>query len=165
MTHFVLKNKNQGMIQKWPESILPLYLIKMYGVKYCINCLEINLTVFFFNPLLSIHLKLILYALVHCLLVWSKAYIIHCCCVLAADNRTKRRVSHHERKQQDFSIFKLSESEMKVKVSPQLLLATHRFLATGNLNSQLWEPVNDQFRQFQFNRIWSFMKLKVVLSL
>uniref|UniRef100_A0A671QPJ8 Metal transporter n=1 Tax=Sinocyclocheilus anshuiensis TaxID=1608454 RepID=A0A671QPJ8_9TELE len=30
----------------------------------------------------------------------------------------------------DFSIFKLSESEMKVKVSPQLLLATHRFLAT-----------------------------------
>uniref|UniRef100_A0A671KJB4 Metal transporter n=1 Tax=Sinocyclocheilus anshuiensis TaxID=1608454 RepID=A0A671KJB4_9TELE len=46
------------------------------------------------------------------------------------DNRTKRRVSHHERKQQDFSIFKLSESEMKVKVSPQLLLATHRFLAT-----------------------------------
>ncbi|XP_026113787.1 metal transporter CNNM1-like [Carassius auratus] len=49
---------------------------------------------------------------------------------LYTDNRTKRRVSHHERKQQDFSIFKLSESEMKVKVSPQLLLATHRFLAT-----------------------------------
>lgn len=48
---------------------------------------------------------------------------------LYTDNRTKRRVSHHERKQ-DFSIFKLSESEMKVKVSPQLLLATHRFLAT-----------------------------------
>ncbi|KAI5606331.1 metal transporter CNNM1, partial [Silurus asotus] len=49
---------------------------------------------------------------------------------LYTDNRTKRRVSHHERKQQDFSIFKLSESEMRVKVSPQLLLATHRFLAT-----------------------------------
>ncbi|XP_052468572.1 metal transporter CNNM1-like isoform X3 [Carassius gibelio] len=49
---------------------------------------------------------------------------------LYTDNRTKRRVSHHERKQQDFSIFKLSENEMKVKVSPQLLLATHRFLAT-----------------------------------
>uniref|UniRef100_A0A9J8BEA5 Metal transporter n=1 Tax=Cyprinus carpio carpio TaxID=630221 RepID=A0A9J8BEA5_CYPCA len=49
---------------------------------------------------------------------------------LYTDNRTKRRVSHHERKQQDFSIFKLSDSEMKVKVSPQLLLATHRFLAT-----------------------------------
>ncbi|KAK7140577.1 hypothetical protein R3I94_013001 [Phoxinus phoxinus] len=49
---------------------------------------------------------------------------------LYTDNRSKRRVSHHERKQQDFSIFKLSESEMKVKVSPQLLLATHRFLAT-----------------------------------
>ncbi|CAG5945801.1 unnamed protein product [Menidia menidia] len=49
---------------------------------------------------------------------------------LYTDNRTKRRVSHHERKQQDFSIFKLSENEMKVKISPQLLLATHRFLST-----------------------------------
>ncbi|XP_075905057.1 metal transporter CNNM1-like [Nelusetta ayraudi] len=49
---------------------------------------------------------------------------------LYTDNRSKRRVSHHERKQQDFSIFKLSENEMKVKISPQLLLATHRFLST-----------------------------------
>ncbi|MED6277278.1 hypothetical protein CHARACLAT_011683 [Characodon lateralis] len=49
---------------------------------------------------------------------------------LYTDNRTKRRVSHHERKQQDFSIFKLSENEMEVKISPQLLLATHRFLLT-----------------------------------
>ncbi|XP_071382697.1 metal transporter CNNM1 [Centroberyx affinis] len=49
---------------------------------------------------------------------------------LYTDNRTKRRVSHHERKQQDFSIFKLAENELKVKISPQLLLATHRFLAT-----------------------------------
>lgn len=50
----------------------------------------------------------------------------------AADNRNKRRVSNHERKQQDFSIFKLGENELKVKISPQLLLATHRFLATGS---------------------------------
>ncbi|XP_061583710.1 metal transporter CNNM1-like isoform X2 [Cololabis saira] len=49
---------------------------------------------------------------------------------LYTDNRTRRRVSHHEQKQQDFSIFKLSENEMKVKMSPQLLLATHRFLST-----------------------------------
>uniref|UniRef100_A0A3Q3J017 Metal transporter n=1 Tax=Monopterus albus TaxID=43700 RepID=A0A3Q3J017_MONAL len=49
---------------------------------------------------------------------------------LYTDNRTKRCVSHHEQKQQDFSIFKLSENEMKVKISPQLLLATHRFLST-----------------------------------
>uniref|UniRef100_A0A665VMF5 Metal transporter n=1 Tax=Echeneis naucrates TaxID=173247 RepID=A0A665VMF5_ECHNA len=49
---------------------------------------------------------------------------------LYTDNRTKRRVSNHERKQQDFSIFKLGENELKVKISPQLLLATHRFLAT-----------------------------------
>ncbi|MBN3326710.1 CNNM1 protein, partial [Atractosteus spatula] len=49
---------------------------------------------------------------------------------LYTDNRNKRRVSHHERKHQDFSLFKLSENEMNVNVSPQLLLATHRFLAT-----------------------------------
>ncbi|KAG7257758.1 hypothetical protein CRUP_000939, partial [Coryphaenoides rupestris] len=49
---------------------------------------------------------------------------------LYTDNRTKRRVSSHERKQQDFSIFKLAENELRVKISPQLLLATHRFLAT-----------------------------------
>ncbi|XP_055745468.1 metal transporter CNNM4-like [Salvelinus fontinalis] len=49
---------------------------------------------------------------------------------LYTDKRTKRRVSHHERKQHDFSVFKMSENEMKVKMSPQLLLATHRFLAT-----------------------------------
>ncbi|KAL3050320.1 hypothetical protein OYC64_012370 [Pagothenia borchgrevinki] len=49
---------------------------------------------------------------------------------LFTDNRTKRRVSHQERKPQDFSIFKLAENELKVKISPQLLLATHRFLAT-----------------------------------
>lgn len=49
----------------------------------------------------------------------------------SADNRTKRRVSHHERKHQDFSIFKVAENELNVKISPQLLLATHRFLATG----------------------------------
>ncbi|CAL8298588.1 unnamed protein product [Merluccius merluccius] len=49
---------------------------------------------------------------------------------LYTDNRTKRRVSTNERKQQDFSIFKLEENELRVKISPQLLLATHRFLAT-----------------------------------
>lgn len=47
-----------------------------------------------------------------------------------ADNRTKKKVAHRERKQ-DFSAFKQTDSEMKVKISPQLLLAMHRFLATG----------------------------------
>ncbi|XP_069756293.1 metal transporter CNNM2-like isoform X2 [Narcine bancroftii] len=46
-----------------------------------------------------------------------------------ADNRTKKKITHRERKQ-DFSAFKPTDSEMKVKISPQLLLATHRFLAT-----------------------------------
>ncbi|XP_071604659.1 metal transporter CNNM1 isoform X7 [Heliangelus exortis] len=48
---------------------------------------------------------------------------------LYTDNRKKERV-HRGRKPQDFSIFRLSDSEMKVKISPQLLLATHRFMAT-----------------------------------
>ncbi|XP_069095590.1 metal transporter CNNM2 isoform X3 [Pleurodeles waltl] len=48
---------------------------------------------------------------------------------LYTDNRTKKRVTHRERKQ-DFSAFKQADSEMKVKISPQLLLAMHRFLAT-----------------------------------
>ncbi|XP_066457787.1 metal transporter CNNM1 [Eleutherodactylus coqui] len=49
---------------------------------------------------------------------------------LYTDNRKKERIPHRERKQHDFSLFKLSDSEMKVKISPQLLLATHRFMAT-----------------------------------
>uniref|UniRef100_A0A803JH15 Metal transporter n=1 Tax=Xenopus tropicalis TaxID=8364 RepID=A0A803JH15_XENTR len=46
------------------------------------------------------------------------------------NNKKKERIPHRERKQHDFSLFKLSDSEMKVKISPQLLLATHRFMAT-----------------------------------
>ncbi|XP_043912766.1 metal transporter CNNM1 [Protopterus annectens] len=49
---------------------------------------------------------------------------------LYTDNRTKKRTTHSEHRQQDFSAFKLSENEMRVKISPQLLLAAHRFLAT-----------------------------------
>ncbi|MBV98546.1 Metal transporter CNNM1, partial [Eschrichtius robustus] len=49
---------------------------------------------------------------------------------VSADNRKKQRVPHRERKRHDFSLFKLSDSEMRVKISPQLLLATHRFMAT-----------------------------------
>ncbi|XP_010184273.1 PREDICTED: metal transporter CNNM2-like, partial [Mesitornis unicolor] len=45
------------------------------------------------------------------------------------DNKSKKKVAHRDRKQ-DFSAFKQTDSEMKVKISPQLLLATHRFLAT-----------------------------------
>ncbi|CAH2322463.1 metal transporter CNNM2 isoform X1 [Pelobates cultripes] len=48
---------------------------------------------------------------------------------LYTDNRTKKKVTHRERKQ-DFSAFKQTDNEMKVKISPQLLLAMHRFLAT-----------------------------------
>ncbi|XP_053161525.1 metal transporter CNNM1 isoform X2 [Hemicordylus capensis] len=49
---------------------------------------------------------------------------------LYTDNRKKERATHRGRKPQDFSIFRLSDNEMRVKISPQLLLATHRFMAT-----------------------------------
>ncbi|KAK7930279.1 hypothetical protein WMY93_006674 [Mugilogobius chulae] len=48
---------------------------------------------------------------------------------LYTDNKTKKKITHRERKQ-DFSAFKPTDNEMKVKISPQLLLATLRFLAT-----------------------------------
>ncbi|KAJ8360132.1 hypothetical protein SKAU_G00166570 [Synaphobranchus kaupii] len=48
---------------------------------------------------------------------------------LYTDNKTKKKITHRERKQ-DFSAFKPADNEMKVKISPQLLLATLRFLAT-----------------------------------
>ncbi|KAM4745110.1 LOW QUALITY PROTEIN: metal transporter CNNM4 [Anableps anableps] len=47
---------------------------------------------------------------------------------LYIDNRTRKKVAPNKNKR-DFSAFK-HESESKVKISPQLLLAAHRFLAT-----------------------------------
>ncbi|XP_043968032.1 metal transporter CNNM4 isoform X4 [Gambusia affinis] len=47
---------------------------------------------------------------------------------LYTDNRNRRKVAPDKNKR-DFSAFK-QESESKVKISPQLLLAAHRFLAT-----------------------------------
>ncbi|XP_015998445.1 metal transporter CNNM4 isoform X2 [Rousettus aegyptiacus] len=44
------------------------------------------------------------------------------------DNRSRKRVS--EKNKRDFSAFKDADNELKVKISPQLLLAAHRFLAT-----------------------------------
>ncbi|XP_054466423.1 metal transporter CNNM4-like [Anoplopoma fimbria] len=48
---------------------------------------------------------------------------------LYTDNRNRKKVVPNKNKR-DFSAFKQSESESKVKISPQLLLAAHRFLAT-----------------------------------
>ncbi|GCB83718.1 hypothetical protein scyTo_0024496, partial [Scyliorhinus torazame] len=48
---------------------------------------------------------------------------------LYTDNRSKKRVAHAGKKR-DFSAFKPTTQEVKVKVSPQLLLAAHRFLST-----------------------------------
>lgn len=57
-------------------------------------------------------------------------HLHQCFFVILADNRTRKKVAPNKNKR-DFSAFK-HESESKVKISPQLLLAAHRFLATGN---------------------------------
>ncbi|RLW02324.1 hypothetical protein DV515_00007324 [Chloebia gouldiae] len=64
-----------------------------------------------------------------------------------ADNKTKKKVAHRDRKQ-DFSAFKQTDSEMKVKISPQLLLAMHRFLATGKCGLSLFVIMPEPRRQF-----------------
>ncbi|NWT88448.1 CNNM4 protein, partial [Lanius ludovicianus] len=46
-----------------------------------------------------------------------------------ADNRSRKRVNN-QKNRRDFSAFKDPDNELKVKVSPQLLLAAHRFLST-----------------------------------
>ncbi|XP_053573793.1 metal transporter CNNM4 isoform X2 [Bombina bombina] len=48
---------------------------------------------------------------------------------LYTDNRSKKRVGRRQDKK-DFSVFKDAELELRVKISPQLLLAAHRFLST-----------------------------------
>lgn len=52
----------------------------------------------------------------------------------AVDNRSRKRVCN-QKNRRDFSAFKDPDNELKVKVSPQLLLAAHRFLSTGQLGS------------------------------
>ncbi|XP_068130987.1 metal transporter CNNM4-like [Hyperolius riggenbachi] len=48
---------------------------------------------------------------------------------LYTDNRSKKRVGRRQDKK-DFSVFKDHDNELRVKISPQLLLAAHRFLST-----------------------------------
>ncbi|XP_038146642.1 metal transporter CNNM2-like [Cyprinodon tularosa] len=60
---------------------------------------------------------------------WRNSLRLYFHLLSSADNKTKKKITHRERKQ-DFSAFKPTDNEMKVKISPQLLLATLRFLAT-----------------------------------
>lgn len=70
-----------------------------------------------------------------------------------ADNKTKKKVAHRDRKQ-DFSAFKQTDSEMKVKISPQLLLAMHRFLATGKCGLSFFTIVPEPRRQLVSKGRW-----------
>lgn len=51
------------------------------------------------------------------------------CSASTADNRNRKKVDPNKNKP-DFSAFK-NDADSKVKISPQLMLAAHRFLATG----------------------------------
>ena len=46
-----------------------------------------------------------------------------------ADNKNRKKVDPNKNKR-DFSAFK-NDGDSQVKISPQLMLAAHRFLATG----------------------------------
>ncbi|XP_072122874.1 metal transporter CNNM4-like [Mobula birostris] len=48
---------------------------------------------------------------------------------LYTDNRSKKKAVHYGKKR-DYSAFKPDVNEVQIKVSPQLLLAAHRFLST-----------------------------------
>ena len=52
-----------------------------------------------------------------------------CSLLCAADNRHRKKVDPNKNRR-DFSAFK-QHGDSKVKISPQLMLAAHRFLATG----------------------------------
>ena len=52
----------------------------------------------------------------------------------SADTKVKKRtvaLSTPLKRKEEFSLFKVSDDEYKVKISPQLLLATQRFLSRG----------------------------------
>lgn len=42
------------------------------------------------------------------------------------------------RRREEFSLFRVSDEEDKVKISPQLLLATQRFLSRGEVRGSSW---------------------------
>lgn len=69
----------------------------------------------------------------------------------AADNRNKKRVDANKNKR-DFSAFK-HDSDAKTKISPQLMLAAHRFLATGGrfLLHSLFDFHSSPFRRQTFS--------------
>lgn len=46
-----------------------------------------------------------------------------------------------DRRKEDFSLFKVADNEYKVKISPQLLLATQRFLSRGKSWKRAHAPV------------------------
>ncbi|KFP63043.1 Metal transporter CNNM4, partial [Cariama cristata] len=65
------------------------------------------------------------------------------------DNRSKKRVGNQKNKR-DFSAFKDPVNELKVKVSPQLLLAAHRFLSTEKILLRLLK-YSDVIQELKFD--------------
>ncbi|XP_033367555.1 metal transporter CNNM4-like [Parus major] len=63
------------------------------------------------------------------------------------DNRSRKRVCN-QKNRRDFSAFKDPDNELKVKVSPQLLLAAHRFLSTGQCGHSELRGTSEELRGF-----------------
>lgn len=74
----------------------------------------------------------------------------------AADNRNRKKVDSNKNKP-DFSAFK-HDTDSKVKISPQLMLAAHRFLATGERPVEASMDLSILFRKgIHFGiLLWSF---------
>uniref|UniRef100_A0A5F8A8W6 Metal transporter n=1 Tax=Macaca mulatta TaxID=9544 RepID=A0A5F8A8W6_MACMU len=78
------------------------------------------------------------------------------------DNRSRKRVS--EKNKRDFSAFKDTDSELKVKISPQLLLAAHRFLATGKSHLAIVQKVNNEGEGDPFYEVLGLVTLEDVIE-
>uniref|UniRef100_A0A5F9CUZ3 Metal transporter n=1 Tax=Oryctolagus cuniculus TaxID=9986 RepID=A0A5F9CUZ3_RABIT len=78
------------------------------------------------------------------------------------DNRSRKRVS--EKNKRDFSAFKDADNELKVKISPQLLLAAHRFLATGKSHLAIVQRVNNEGEGDPFYEVLGLVTLEDVIE-
>lgn len=64
--------------------------------------------------------------------LWSSSLTV-ALFMISADNRSKRRRNHPMHKLQDFGVFAERRENQRIKISPQLTLATFQYLSTCEL--------------------------------